>query len=62
MDDENIYLASFEDNQIYVYTKEGEQVSVIAIEEKSQDERHLSDVNPVAGSGQYGFIFLLFSA
>lgn len=41
MDDENIYLASFEDNQIYVYTKEGEQVSVIAIEEKSQDERHL---------------------
>ena len=60
MDDENIYLASFEDNQIYVYTKEGEQVSVIAIEEKSQDERHLLDVNPVAGSGQYGFISCFF--
>jgi len=53
MDDENIYLASFEDNQIYVYTKEGEQVSVIAIEEKSQDD-------PVAGSGQYGFISCFF--
>ena len=62
MDDENIYLASFEDNQIYVYTKEGEQVSVIAIEEKSQDERHLLDVNPVAGSGQYGFISCFFLA
>ena len=60
MDDENIYLASFEDNQIYVYTKEGEQVSVIAIEEKSQDEWHLLDVNPVAGSGQYGFISCFF--
>ena len=60
MDDENIYLASFEDNQIYVYTKEGEQVSVITIEEKSQDERHLLDVNPVAGSGQYGFISCFF--
>ena len=60
MDDENIYLASFEDNQIYVYTKEGEQVSVIAIEEKSQDERHLLYLNPVAGSGQYGFISCFF--
>lgn len=62
MDDENIYMISFEDNQLYVYTKEGEQVGVIAIEEKeAQDERRLLDVVPVAGSGQYGFMSCFFA-